>query len=57
MTAPKQGSDQATKQQDELELKKQTLKDLPATGEDVKGGRATTVNTLTPPGGSTVICR
>lgn len=43
MTAPKKGSDQATKQQDELELQKKTLKDLPESGEDVKGGRRPTM--------------
>ena len=51
MTAPRKDSDQAAKKQDELELQKKTLKDLPESGEDVKGGRrVTTINV------STVVC-
>lgn len=51
MTSPKKDSTEP-KQNEELDLQKKTLKDLPESGEDVKGGRVTRQPTIV----STIIC-
>lgn len=54
MTEQNSQTPKPSKQSEELELNKKTLKDLPETGEDVKGGvRKTTMPTIC---SSTVIC-
>lgn len=55
MTAKNTPTEKPSTPSEELELNKKTLKDLPESGEDVKGGRraATTLPTTM---ASTVVC-